>query len=98
MLEFRLRHFQLGKYACLWTSDGCLYGSTSEPNEFGWDVYTLVAWESLGKATVPIAKDRTTSRVISATDPPKYAGEANLVWDTMTKFLKGERRTMSLLL
>ncbi|KAK9950689.1 hypothetical protein M0R45_006164 [Rubus argutus] len=54
-LEFRFRHIQLDKHACLWTcSDpnhrknfGGLHGGSPAPDKDKFNVYTLVAWESL---------------------------------------------------
>jgi hypothetical protein len=56
-LEFRFLHIQLEKHACLWTCSnpdhrknfGGLHGGSGAPDKDKFNVYTVVAWESLGK-------------------------------------------------
>ncbi|KAL7170608.1 hypothetical protein ACSBR2_035480 [Camellia fascicularis] len=47
----RLRHVQLGHYACLWrvitVHSSCLFAATTEPNKEQCDVFTIIDWEPL---------------------------------------------------
>ncbi|KAK9950691.1 hypothetical protein M0R45_006166 [Rubus argutus] len=60
--EFRFRHIQLDEHACLWTclnpdhrkNFGGLHGGSGAPDKDKFNVYTVVAWESLGKTTILI--------------------------------------------
>ncbi|KAL7170603.1 hypothetical protein ACSBR2_035475 [Camellia fascicularis] len=47
----RLRHIQLGHYACLWrvttVHSSCLFVATTEPDKEQCDVFTIIDWEPL---------------------------------------------------